>query len=141
MSPDRTFDRVMDFLAADDRPIGSLQTLRMDTIVPVPLAQTFAFFADAANLERLTPPWINFRILTPRPIVMHEGAVIDYRDCAVRPADAVADAHRRLGAGRAVRRSPGRRPVSLVASRAPASRRWTAARGSSIRLNTRRGRR
>ena len=68
----------MDFLAADDRPISCLQTLRMDTIVPVPRAQAFAFFADAANLERLTPPWINFRILTPRPIAMQAGAVIDY---------------------------------------------------------------
>lgn len=79
MSPDRTFNRVMSFLRADDRPSGGLQILRMDTVVPVTLAQTFAFFADAANLERLTPPWINFRILTPRPIVMREGAVIDYR--------------------------------------------------------------
>ena len=69
----------MKVLAANDRPIGRLQTLRMDTIVPVPVTQTFAFFADAANLERLTPRWINFRILTPRPIAMHEGAVIDYR--------------------------------------------------------------
>lgn len=68
----------MEFLAADDRPIGSLQTLRMDTIVPVPRAQAFAFFADAANLEHLTPPCINFRILTPRPIAMQAGAVIDY---------------------------------------------------------------
>jgi ligand-binding SRPBCC domain-containing protein len=79
MSPDRTLDRVMNFLAADDRPTFGLQRLRMETIVPVPLAQAFAFFADAANLERLTPPWINFRILTPRPIVLRAGAVIDYR--------------------------------------------------------------
>ena len=39
----------------------------------------FEFFASAENLERLTPPWLNFKILSALPIDMAAGTVIEYQ--------------------------------------------------------------
>lgn len=53
--------------------------LETQTTVAAPLPRVFAFFAQPENLQALTPPWLHFRILTPTPIEMKPGALIDYR--------------------------------------------------------------
>lgn len=53
--------------------------LSRSLLVPKPIDQVFEFFGDARNLERLTPGFLNFKILTPQPIVMRPGTMIEYR--------------------------------------------------------------
>lgn len=66
-------------LAADTAPPRGVQRLDREVIVPASLGETFAFFADAANLQRITPPWLHFSILTPMPVAMQTGLEIEYR--------------------------------------------------------------
>lgn len=50
-----------------------------ELVLPVPLEEVFPFFAEARNLEKLTPPWLRFEVLTEGPITMTAGTIIDYR--------------------------------------------------------------
>lgn len=54
-------------------------SLQTELWLPRPLDQVFPFFAEARNLEALTPSWLNFEVLTPAPILMRAGTLIDYR--------------------------------------------------------------
>jgi ligand-binding SRPBCC domain-containing protein len=55
------------------------QILEREQRIELSLEETFDLFADAFNLERITPPWLNFHVITPRPIEMREGTLLDYK--------------------------------------------------------------
>ncbi len=57
----------------------ALHVLQRTQRLDPPPEEVFPFFADAGNLERITPPWLGFSIVTPEPIDMRQGALIDYR--------------------------------------------------------------
>lgn len=53
--------------------------LRQEQLIERPREQVFAIFADVANLERITPKFLKFKITSPLPIEMRPGALIEYR--------------------------------------------------------------
>jgi hypothetical protein len=56
-----------------------IHTISREIRLPRPIDEIFPFFADASNLGAITPPWLEFRMLTPRPVHMAPGTRIDYR--------------------------------------------------------------
>ncbi|MEN9722052.1 MAG: hypothetical protein RJB38_38 [Pseudomonadota bacterium] len=58
---------------------ASDEVLVMRQWIPAPLSQVFEFFSSAHNLERITPPWLNFEVLTHADHKIEAGSLIDYR--------------------------------------------------------------
>lgn len=58
-----------------------MKTYRLKTEIwlPRPREEVFGFFADPANLERLTPGWLRFEIITKLPGVIKKGFQLNYR--------------------------------------------------------------
>jgi len=63
----------------DPTPDPGTQTLTTAIELPLGIEEVFAFFAAAANLERITPPELGFRIQSPLPIDIAKDTRIDYR--------------------------------------------------------------
>ena len=66
-------------MTATIRRIEKGYRLEASQRLPRPVEEVFPFFADAFNLEAITPGMLHFRVLTPAPIVMTAGTLIDYR--------------------------------------------------------------
>jgi uncharacterized protein (TIGR01777 family) len=60
-------------------PAGPEHLLVERQWIPSPLDKVFEFFSSAHNLERITPPWLNFQVLTPPQQQIQAGSLIDYR--------------------------------------------------------------
>jgi hypothetical protein len=59
--------------------MGRVHILEREQRVGLPLARAFEFYADALNLEAITPPWLGFEVATPSAVEMHAGTLLDYR--------------------------------------------------------------
>ncbi|MEA2422911.1 MAG: hypothetical protein QOF55_2010 [Thermoleophilaceae bacterium] len=57
----------------------AVHVLTREQLLPASPEEVFPFFGDALNLEAITPPWLGFRVVTPGPIEMAPGALIEYR--------------------------------------------------------------
>ena len=79
MSAYGLLDRIAWAPPAGARPTRGLSHVHREALVDAPLEETFAFFSDARNLERLTPPWLRFDIRSAGALTMREGLLIDYR--------------------------------------------------------------
>lgn len=65
--------------SATSWPDVHVYRLQRSQVLPAEPTEVFEFFSAARNLERLTPRWLRFEVLTPEPIELREGTLIDYR--------------------------------------------------------------
>ncbi len=62
-----------------DRRLHGAYRLSAGLVVPRPINEVFEFFADAHDLEAITPPWLRFRLRRSSPLPVQKGTMIDYR--------------------------------------------------------------
>ena len=59
-----------------------LHLLEREQRLPIPIEEAWAFFSDAGNLARITPPDMGFEVTSKLPERMYAGMIVTYR---VRP--------------------------------------------------------
>jgi ligand-binding SRPBCC domain-containing protein len=59
--------------------MSPIRILERKQRVELSIAEVFEFYGDAFNLETITPHFLGFKVTTPMPIEMREGALIEYR--------------------------------------------------------------
>jgi ligand-binding SRPBCC domain-containing protein len=59
--------------------VASARLLERQQRIELPIDRAFAFYGDAHNLERITPPWLGFVVTTSGPIEMGVGTLIEYK--------------------------------------------------------------
>jgi ligand-binding SRPBCC domain-containing protein len=57
---------------------SEIHVLRREQRLEAAAETVFPFFADARNLEAITPPLLRFRLLTPEPVAMGVGTFLQY---------------------------------------------------------------
>ena len=55
-----------------------IYTFKTEQMIDDNIDNVFEFFSRPENLEKITPRSMGFNIITPKPIMMKEGAIIDY---------------------------------------------------------------
>lgn len=56
-----------------------IRILHREQRIPTPLPEVFAFFSEARNLDRITPPWLHFQVLSQTDRELKAGSLIHYQ--------------------------------------------------------------
>jgi len=63
----------------DEREFDGAHTLMSEQVIPLPREQVFEFFSNPRNLQRITPPWLSFKVVEAPEGDLRSGSLIRYR--------------------------------------------------------------
>jgi ligand-binding SRPBCC domain-containing protein len=56
-----------------------LHRIHRKQVIPISMSEAWEFFSNPVNLSKLTPPWLNLKVISDIPKSMHSGMIISYR--------------------------------------------------------------